>query len=388
MKRFKSGMIMFLSVIIMSLGFHSLIVMSEEGDVDGEFTSKGFNNDAEVQAVRLFEVDGSTSTAINAGQSLQPRNTYRIEIDIFDFDSVNDLDTLEIRFFYVSTGTSVGAAFDGATTTPDDGSALVLTFTNDSNGGSFALTTNAAVTWELLSSTVPSAGVTDQAFTFEVEFRISKVAQFTEDLEWHLGLVVTDGFLAEGADLRTVTYAGIDLGSNPLNGTTATFNMNWYGEIDVPSSARVSWPVLLPGSGFDSPNNNATIPAITYIANGGFARQINSDLNWLATQGGIENVPDATLNLNTNVAIETTQTPQTFSLKVNETEDANYQTDPGDAQFILTSFQETGLLNQGTTEAGVEFKYEVFIALSRNFQNATYEGKITFLITNLLEVGA
>lgn len=387
MKTIKSGLMMMIAFIILSFGFNLLSIMSSNGDVDGEFNSKGFNNDVEIQAVRLFEVDGSTSSAIQSGVSLQPRNTYRLEIDVLDFDSVNDIETLEIRFFHVVTGTSVSAAFNQATTTPDDGSVLVLRFTNDdTNGGSFELITSAAVTWKLHNSTVPAIGAQNQSFTFEVEFEISSVAKFTEDLEWYFGLLVTDGFLAEGADLRTVTYAGIDLGNAPLDGE-ASFNMNWYGEINVPQEARVSWPVLLPGSGFDSPNNNATIPAIRYIANGGLARQINSDLNWIATQGDIENVPNATLNTNTNVAIETTQTPQTFSLSVNES-DENYGTSSGDAAFILTAFTETGTEPSGTTETGIEIRYEVFIALSRNFQNATYEGKITFLITNLLEVGS
>lgn len=390
MKKFKFKRTILLIAIIMSFGLnlHS-ILSTEDGDIDGAFNSQGFNNEAEVQAVRLFEVDHSTSTAINDGQSLQPQNRYRLEIDIFDFDSVNDVETLEVRFFYVTTGTSVSEAFEDANTTPDDGSALVLRFTNNKDtGGAFALVTSAGVSWELMQSTVPAVSVTDQAFTFEVEFKISRVAQFSEDLEWHLGLLLTDGFLAEGADLRTVTYAGIDVGEDPLaENQTAQFNMNWYGEISVPEEARVSWPVLLPGSGFDSPNNNATIPAIRYIANGGFARQINSDLNWIATQGGIEDVPNATLNNNTNVAIETTQTPQTFSLSVNESNE-NYGTSSEDAAFILTAFTETGTESSGTTETGIEMRYEVFIALSRNFQNATYEGKITFLITNLLEVGS
>lgn len=390
MKWIKYGFMLMLSLVIMFFG-HTILELSateNEDGVDGQFNSQGFNNDADIEAVRLFQVIGSTSTAINAGESLQPQNTYRFEIDVFDFDSVNDIETLEIRLFYVASGSGLGLndAFEATTTTSDDGSTLVLRFTNDKDeGGSFALITNAAVSWELMNTTVPAVNVTDQAFTFEVEFKISKVATFSTDAEWHLGLLVTDGFLAEGADLRTVTYASISLGNDPLVGAS-TFNMNWYGEISVPDETSVSWPLLLPGSDFDAVNNNATLPAITYISNGGYAREVNSTATWVATQAGITNAPNANLNLVTSAAVEDFA-PQTFGLRINEA-DENYDTDLGNAITILDGFSETGIQTEGTNEAGVLVRYEVFIALSRNFQNATYEGRLTFLITNLLEVGS
>ena len=375
---------LFLSVLFIG----QLVAISTEtsGDVDGEFKSKGFNNPVEINAFRMFLIEESP-TAVESGESLQPQSVYRFELDVFDFDSVNDIEILEFRLIYTLSGSSIDIAFDDATTTGNNGQTLVLRFVNDAEqGGAFYLVSNAAVSWSLESFVVPTVTSTQTAFTFSVDFEISKVASMSEDLEWSVGIKIVDGFAAEGADPRPITYAGIALGNEPLDGIS-TFNMNWYGEINVPSETRVSWPVLLPGSGFDSPNNSATLPAITYIANGGFAREVNSDLNWIVTQSGVENVPNAILNTDESVVIETTQTPQTFSLKINEADD-QYDTNPSEAEFILTSFRSTATSNVQTTEDGVAVPYEVFIALSRNFQNATYQGKLTFLITNLMEVGA
>lgn len=387
MKPIKIALMLALSVGLVIFSRPILSTDSADG-VDGEFNSQGFNNPVEIEDFRMFEVDQSTRTAIQSGTSLQPQKTYAFTVDVFDFDGVNDIERLEIRLFYTASGSSIQTRFESADTTPDTGEAMVLRFQNDAdNGGTFSLITEAGVSWKLGNQTVPAVGITDQAFTFEVEFEVSKVATFSEDTEWNIGVLVTDGFAAEGADLRTISASAIGLGADPLTTSSTTLNMNWYGEIDVPANARLSWPVLLPGSSFDDANNVTTIPAINYIANGGYARQVNSDYTWTPTRTGITNVPDAKLNVVTSVAIEDTQEPQTFSLSINET-DESYDSNPADAKFILTNSISTKEVTSGTSESGVDIRYDVFIALSKNFQNATYEGNVTFTVTNLLEVGS
>jgi len=403
-----------LSLIMQSLLSDQVVHANTPDDdtVDGEFQSSGYNNPVSLTKFTLEDrtrvgdiievVDegniisegGITSPAITTEVAVAraiesyeyiiPQQEYTAEFTLHDRDTYQDIESVELRIFYNVSGSGLtnGAVMASVDGTPDSGTGAVIKWQRDVHNNQFFVhNTQAAVSWDVINSTVPALNVTSESMTFEVTFMFSKVARQSNDREWHIGINVIDSLTATGIT-ETNLFAEIGMSdTDPINATPASFNMAFYGEVELPDGITLDWGTIKPGSDFSE--NQATTGSITFLSNGDFDTEISSSTLWQATNTAID-VGDATLV--TDPAVATSTTPQAFGLRFNDVGGTHALT--GGSSNAKTINADGIILDENlsaTSESGIQSSYAVFLAISKDFQNATYNGEVVFLVSNKVE---
>ena len=380
-----------------------------EDQVEGSITSRGFNNALLFDAFRLYNTSLSSQPLVNAGTRLQPTFTYRLELDLIEYDGFLDIDAIEFRFYSTTRSNFTDAAvtndvgnqfafrWERNEDDPMSGFEIVVDSSEgvgsslkDDTARSFVGATHEGITWQVLNSTLPAMNATEVAFRVEVEFRISKVAHEAIDQdEWTFGVIVNDGLEAIGEPVVNIVE-GLNISEANPRDAASLFGMEWFGEVSLASQARVDWQNLRAGSDFTESANRSALTnqdrssaeSVTFIANGAYQRDIVSDPQWSMVGAPLPDgtTPPAILSHATDVALSTA--PQRFGLRVNEGRDEASIVD-GAVTLRDVPVKIAFDVNQ-TTEAGIENNYYFFISLSINFQNAVYTGKINFVIANYI----
>lgn len=370
----KKVFVFLIITLISSLSIQVVLTSShEEGPVPGEFTSTGFNNPVEIDQ---FVFKDNTGLSINSGASLNPQNIYYFKLDITDHDTVADLDQVQVIFYDNSV------TFGDSLTTSDEGDVVVFEWDKDdslSQGGEMGILKNSTlavshsgITWEIISSTAPALSADENLtqVSFEVSFKISKVADEGTN-NWTFGFNIDDGVENPTAANKNVSNASIQTVVNP-EGASHTYDMAWYGEIEVPSGP-IQWSSITPGIDFGDANSDATITGFTFISNGDFYEEVAVEQVWNASGAAVANVTSASLAVSTDI---TNNNPaQTFAVQVESSEIV-----PNLGQAYSNQLQiNTGL---ATTESGTTRDYTLSLKTTTNLQNATYSGSIKFVIAN------
>lgn len=404
-----ASMIMFIAIMLgMSALLNTLlqdqIILANPDDdtVDGEFRSEGYNNPVSLTKFLLEDrtevgqinevVDESTSPVsittevavarpIESYEYLIPQQEYTIEFDIHDRDTFQDVESVEVRLFYNVSGSGLtnGAVVASTDATPETGTGAVIKWQRGVHSNAFFVhNTSSAVSWDVLASTAPAVNVTSESVTFEFTFKFSKVSTQSNDLEWHIGFNIIDSLTATGITESNL-FSSVGMSdTDPANATPASFNMAFYGEVELPSGQSLDWGALKPGSDFAE--NKANTGDITFISNGPFESQIAATSLWQATNASID-VADAVLV--TDPAVATTTSPQAFGMRWNDL-NGTHELSSGSptAQTLESAFQRLTDYGVKTNESGVNEAYSIFLAISKDFQNATYTGDVIFLVNN------
>lgn len=358
-----------------SFGASAIVTSSnQEGPVDGTFETINYNNPVEIDAF-TFEYDGSADPS-----NLNPQDTYYFKLDVTEYDSIDDLERVQIIFYDQDVVT-----FSDDLETSNTGDVVVFEWQKDdelSIGGEMGINYSSSlnkspsgITWEITSSTAPALTVDPNNKTgaaFEVEFKISKVAN--ESSNWTFGFNIDDGVLNPDAASKNVSNASIQTGNDPEGGQT-TYTMGWYGEISVPSGT-IQWTSIEPNTNFDSANSDVLVDGFTFISNGDYAEAVAVSKTWAAITSQLGNVTGVALTSSTDITNNDPE--QTFALKIESIEMVT-NTDTNKSysdQLIINSSQSR------TDEDGVSQSYTIYIMTPAIIQNATYSGDIKFVITN------
>jgi len=309
---------------------------AEEGETPGEFTVG--SSAPIVDSVELYTTGGSPETTTY----MSPQMEYNIQVEVSDANTLGDLNTVTVTIFYDADG---GYSDDEVAGAADNQTRAILTWTN--NGGSWSIEPSAGTgtSWVLGSCVAPDLGASTDIFEFY--FKPGKVATETiTPAKWHI-------------------YAEAYDGTATANNTNQNNNMNWYGEITVPSET-VDWSELIPGTDFGDETKQTGI-SVNYTANGLYYEKVASSANWTS------NSDNATLDVSGNP----TNTNE-FSLKADDT--ATLLTAVlVTAESTYVTIDDTGTQ---TTEDGDITTNTLWLKLSTVFLAETYSGKIYFQIAN------
>lgn len=367
---------------------------SSDDTIDGEFKSSGYNNPVEVTNFTFTKAN--TDTAINDGGSLTPQQEYYFKIDLIEYDSFEDIESVEVVFYTTSTAMTL----DPSTTT--DGSIAVFEWNRNvgfTTAGAMGLSvtdsgvrtisnTHAGMSWEVTNSTVPAFTADNSAteVAFEVSFKISKVAEQGTN-NWQFGYVIKDGLL-NLSNPAIISNVAIQEGSNPDGGSFG-YSMDWYGEIDVPAGG-ISWTAITPGMDFDDANSLQTTGAIRYIANGDYFEKVAVTEVWNVTNAVLDNVTNT--NITSSSMISSANPPQTFALKIVSGTGLSGNFSPvGSGVEFTPDYSDSELYTPNidissetffADEAGRQKIYQFKVMTSEDLQNATYTGEFKFTISN------
>lgn len=311
----------------------------------------------EAPLITLVQLHDHGTTGTPA--ALTPRQTYDIKVTVSDADGLGNLDSLLVKVYDDSTGSLNESEGAFNTVAVNEQHAVSMTWTRSTNSVVF----NAIGSWSLGTSTLPSQehldGVDDPtSFTFVFPLTIGKVACETngDRYEWYVG--------ARAVDSGALTGFGYFNGSYPY------LNMNWYGEVSVPSNATVNWGGLSAGTTYSDANAKQDLGGpVTYTANGDHAYTLKSSTSWTAADLS-EAVLDDDLSGDTDH----------FALKAWPADDYDsaVQLDPS-GNFITL-----GAVDGATADYGQAIEsYHFWIALSSAMTTPrVYSGTLTFGIAN------
>jgi len=277
----------FIAVLALFITMVSLqgisITASTDGEIDGELTSSNYNNRASVTGFTLLDSEGQ----VNDAEVLNPNTSVTAQVTISDPDSIADLNSVKFYFYYDETShtTAGGLNLNLSAVTDATGSQFVAEWTRDSEAIS-VVSGGATFTWLLNSFTAPSitADYEGTDFTFEINFRISKVAPFTQVDDWFFGTVINDGreSLDSTSDPLDVIDKALLIGTGSTEGDPSSFDMAFYGEIDL-SQTNISWSGVRAGDDFsNTPTSSAVLSQTKYISNNNFQTNIKSSEVWNA----------------------------------------------------------------------------------------------------------
>lgn len=249
-----------------------------------------------------------TDNSNNAATTLSPQVEYKIKVDITDNNTLADVASIRVYFYYDADGSYVQPSSFVA----DNQTFAVLNWDNVT-GGTFTLDAGHGTTssWSLHGVT-PTLSANNGVFEFHVT--PSKVAKYSaaggDNAQWHIYAVATDIAAATG--------------SNYLTG----LEMNWYGEI-ASVTASVDWGSVALGS-----TTQSTVVNASYYSNGNFSEQVCATTPW--THGS------------DSVALNTAGTPGSgeFSLKADDTNVV------GTAIQVTGSYQDIDATGTITAETG------------------------------------
>lgn len=392
-------------------------------DVDGDFTIKGFNN-----APRVLAFQGPTE---GGNYTLTPRDTYYMSITVEDEDGLSDIKALELRFYYAVTEGAVEPnefadlenVYAQHPTTNLSSTAMVIRWENeaasaagetpaedDAPQSGFHIVSDAAldtslISWEIVQSTVPAiasgdTNLTGQSFTFEVAFRISRVAREATQNLWRIGTTIEDAriieeFVSDQENNGTTVFPSLKTSnSNPIGtgfdlNSSDSYQMSFYGEISLPSEAAVTWRgdnedgTVNVGTTF-AENVNTSLAGIKFYANSEFNEQIQSSPTWKIVSGSAgPNVPGNITFASIQEAALAGNDQQAFRIAVGEAEPFTVE----NTVLIAENSLKRNLFSQATdwtSEAGVEYTFYFFLELSQDFRNAQYSGELIFTVTNFI----
>ena len=386
----KIGYISFLTVLVWGVFYTSSYVQADE-PVDSTVPTSGYNNPLSIDAFDLKTLSGTSVTT-----NLSPNQQYHTEITISDADTVADVQSLAMVLHYVeSTPDASFSAAMSTNTTLDTGNFVIFNwertntsgaalsdFTIDFNGTQAV--SHSGLEWEVIQSTTPAisdaSGNTEvsTSYTFELIFKVSKVARVSNNHRWHVGAHIIDGMIDNGSGLVTTTHSALSISSSeptvpPNNG----LNMDWYGEIEIASGETVDWVDANPIQPFT--NALTTFSGINYISNGFFDYDVFPSDIW-----------DAGSTLPTGVTYAALVEKEVFELTNQTQELAIKVADENNlAGSVLlkpsrqSNPQEMRIGSEiRTLEAGTSKTIHFWVALSEIFQNANYSGSLTFSIHN------
>ena len=283
---FKKSLMVTLTFLVILLSVSQQMVVAEhdpdKDTIDGKVTSQNYNNPARVIDLELFNGLGEV---VVPGTPLTPQESYTVKIEVFDPDTIGDLNSFAMKFFYFSgtpaTSEDLSAAFNTALSTESMGAALVMEW-NLVSQTMDVVSTGAFTTWEIIDSTVPAPDLVATEFTFEVTFKISKVANESDsvNLNWYFGTSINDGKLS--LDSGSASTNVVDFGLKTGTGSTdleapSGWSMNWYGEVTVSPDASIAWEGVLAGRDFQ---DGQTLSGINFLSNGNYQTNIKSTETW------------------------------------------------------------------------------------------------------------
>lgn len=426
MKRVYLGGLAFISSLLL-IAFsmiHPLIEASTGDDIDGDFTIRGFNNAPQVLAFQGPTFEGN--------YTLTPQEEYSMSITVEDEDGLSDLKALELRFYYAVTPSAVGTQpndfsdleeiFLAHDTTNIRSTAFVIRWENqgtpadnsteagddDPQDGFYIVSDSAItpglITWEITQSTVPAiqsddTNLTGTSFTFEVSFKISKVARETIQNLWRIGAKIEDArtivdFVEDQENNGTTVIPSLRTSTSQPVGTgfdlnqSDSYQMNFYGEIQIPTASAINWigqnedGTVSVGTRF-SDNINTSLAGIRYIANSEFNEQIQSSPLWEIVSGSGTNVPTDITNAAIQESTLSGSDSQKFRLAVSE--EGTFNLD--DVTIIPANNQRRDIFDEPsdwTNEAGIDYTFYFYLELSQIFRNAQYTGQIIFTVTNFV----
>lgn len=365
----------------------------QTGSIPASFETDGFNNPTFIDNVGL-------NYGIN--YYLQPLVQETLYFTVTDLDGFDGL-TVEVRFFFdVDHSTNLDPvtkivagieeteyqgdidldqAYNDAATTGTNGEAFSLKEKSGSNGNDYfeVVYTNgvtaADVTWQL-GLTGYQQGDSIYERDFSVTFTPSKVARFTYDNAWTIGIRVLD------------TNNGNAIVAEHFD---TSIDMEWYGEIVVPDNLQLSFT----GQGANGEinvtdgyeDNTEVIQNILFISNGSFDQLIGADATWNSDKadpnGGNYYGYLATGASDLSFA-------QYFHLVVDDaaiTDFSNVGSLTTVGSDIFNGYANTEVAtHNATSESGVPLTYYLYLKTSTNFQNAVYTGSIYLGIQNTVAV--
>lgn len=424
---------MIVALISLQLTEIFAINVEDNAGVHGMFSTKNFNNLAEFSNFDVFAYDGTSyGTPLESGETLIPLQQFKIALTIEDQDTIADLESLEIRFWF-SDEIEIFETHDEIGT---DGKSFVIQWAALSN--TFSMVTQEGmtneITWALVSSITPDeTDLTKVTFTFEIEFVISKVAPRSTTTQWHFGAIVNDGRVSveESEKLNVDTQTQVSK-LNIASTLESGFNMAFYGEVILPDVAQYVWEDITAGTRF-SDEASKSLTDITFISNDVYASQIKSSEIWDAvlTQENIDRLgltptDEIAINLILEVDSLVGVTYADFNEALNETiliynnvflpgvdgenltgatlstleallDDEKQMFAIGFADYIdadglgytlvlptFTTFETVAdASRERSDEFGKSVTLDLILALSDDFQNARYEGLLTINITNV-----
>ena len=393
--------------LIISLFFILLPVLNfltaeDSGDVDGTFQAIGYNNPVELTRFEVLDKDGLNVTSV-----LTPRERYLISFDVYDFDSIIDIKQIDIVFYYDKDDQRSFASIleEGTSLQGDE---VVIRWQRDISNAdstqpelydptspdSFEIIFDESIdgslsTWKILNSTTPAileAGTqTPTAFTFEFEIQISKVAPEDTNGAWRFGILIIDGAFPNYSDLATLSSPAIHVGpTGPLTESTSYFNMNFYGELSIPTDAAIIWQGVEPGMTYTHENALSVLENVKYLANGAYVHENSINAFWVISGAAADGTTLAALTA------DLFDGPQQFAVRAGmnviglaEPEDGIQMRQGEDGDTLAYA---PIVLRDRSDENGHFYDFYYWLALSENFQNAQYSGLITAKVNNSVAV--
>jgi len=304
-------LVMFSSLVVTDL----LANTSDNPDdtVDGVLTTQNFNNEALITNFDMVKGDGSAFDG--SAVAMDPFTEYQMKVTVLDPDTIRDLRSVELRFYYETVTDSalfVTNFGDHQSSRPTglNGTAFTVRWENPVDGtpeSNFSIVSSSGITltditWDLIEATsaVPqtSAQLNRTTFEFIVHFKVSKVATFSTN-SWYVGAIIEDGRVSLDNTLRgtqdpNTVYPALKEGTTQIEAdnsdtsfdlsTHATaFDMNFYGEIVKPANTvSVEWDNVPAGVTFGAVEAKSLIEGIIFISNGKYETQIKSSEDWNA----------------------------------------------------------------------------------------------------------
>jgi hypothetical protein len=344
----------------------------QDGDITGIFTLNNVPDvtDFTIKTVDNYESDNpGEGSVVSEGSALTPNTWYDFVVSVEDADNISDITEIAVRGrHFASAGSGHFDYFTGdAQTTPPTGKELFFTWTTEDG---FEFAGNDPEHWEYHAdkSSLPiGAGLEGTTFDFVFRIKISKVAEETSASNvWWFGIGAAD----EGTSENWKTNASALENEAGFLHTNTHYQMNFYGEIEVPGEdPQVVWNGLVAGGNYADDNAKAGLDfTITYIANGHYAQQIKTDETWERDGEG----DSATL-----ITDGVYNGSQKFGLK------AYYEDNEGEAVQVKTDWEDIEGGISSTMASGTDVDtHHLYIRLSESFDFDTYRGTITYGITN------
>lgn len=256
-----------------------------------------------------------TESASQDGSQIDVNTEYRVDFDIADDNTLEDLDTVTITIWGPSS--SEGGA---------DSESDHYTFTYTQDTDTWAETGPDGGDSHLVSgSCVDPADQTAGSGSFTLAFKLAKIAERTDTATWTIKIAVTDDSAASDSD------------------STLSFGLNFYLELTVDDGSH-SWSGLSPGdtdTQIDDPVDNDI--DLTVTANAAFDLQAKSDGD-LSSNG--DTIPDENVKIHKDTV--------------------------GSAVGLTTSYADIGGLTAQEAGSSLSKYFSLWITVPNPQQDGTY----------------
>jgi hypothetical protein len=372
MRRIKR--LFYISVIaIMALLYAAPMIQADEvKTLPGSFTASGYNNPTEITDLVLLPGDSSNNTPIQQGTILYPQIEYRIQFTLSDLDTLADLESVMVKWFWDDADVlDVDQVFGSSANndTDDTGEAYVWEWTKEIVNDAPVITKGTVyktgydsnnTSWgDDLDSSYPDASFdyTQEITIFTIKVLGSKIAHLAENNTWNVAVYVDDGDVTEG-----------EYSFEVLSG----FSMGWYGEINVPGGTEFDWGVVEHDSTY-SDHPAAVVNDVNFISNSYYQQNIYADQYW---ESDIYHPVTGVMYLGELDNTGDTDGVQEFALRAHE--DSVY----ANSIQVWDYSRSLGISDGATPEAGDDYDYNMWLKIADHFQNGTYDGLIYLRISD------